>query len=819
MPFPLKLHTVLYYARKNNLEDIVSWLDHGRAFRISKTIEFESKIMSKFFSMSKITSFNRQLNLYGFRRLSRGSDEGAYYHEFFLRGKHYLTINIVRTRVKGTKIRAASSPDDEPDFDSMPYVNADGIERSKDKSKSRNEEAFEPRPRRKMKKDSPKQVKNDNEARVDVDKTKISNFERVESKPSQISDEALNSARLAVDESEKHAIFNSVQRLENTSRQHRNFHHRNNQSVIRQSTQYQTQREAPTEYQNQRKSYQQGIFPYQNRMQQEKNHPAVQFQNPRKAHQQRGHVYQNEIQRDIDIANTMMNLKKSTNSNMMRMSETHHQRQFNATFPTNNIPFNQRNLYQQNIRANDGFAIISNSPRYNNEQNECNKLPPTENRSPGVSATKTNKNLLKSIETILKGNSKIKYVTLHYDEDSDKNGNPDPPQRNLKEVSRFQADRQLLDDSRNIIPTNGTHQLAKETLKEMHHIQAGRQLGLDDSHNIVRPNGTNVQFLNNDNRNNGANIEYSNNGNRSYGTSSNDNRIYGRPSNDIRNYRASNNDNRNYGVSASSERIHDVAQNASHRSNLYQNFKRSTADECHNMNTGKQLTNQNPAIREFNAAVDDLRIHSSQREQLDEYLHLFNNNATYPGVPKNNQHQEILGSGPKMKMRGLISSLDRSEEPSKNVTNHNDPKENMSTPPSYTHVEEDRTSQVIPNDGDEDRTSQVIPNDGDEERMSQIIPNDRDDSDSEHSEYSDHRGEGDHIEPEEKNSESFHPSSLKSKKKKMQRQRQRIHRKGGKYAENSSQVSQYAPAGSFSDRVGSSKIYLSSENSLSLSEC
>lgn len=65
------------------------------------------------------TSFQRQLNLYGFQRLTRGPDTNGYYHECFLRGKAFLITKMVRTRIKGTKVKAASSPEQEPDFYAM----------------------------------------------------------------------------------------------------------------------------------------------------------------------------------------------------------------------------------------------------------------------------------------------------------------------------------------------------------------------------------------------------------------------------------------------------------------------------------------------------------------------------------------------------------------------------------------------------------------------------------------------------------------------------------------------------------------------------
>lgn len=76
----------------------------------------------RYFRQSKLTSFQRQLNLYGFQRLTRGADAGGYYHELFLRNRVFLAKRMERTKVKGTRFKAASSPDSEPDFYSMPPV-------------------------------------------------------------------------------------------------------------------------------------------------------------------------------------------------------------------------------------------------------------------------------------------------------------------------------------------------------------------------------------------------------------------------------------------------------------------------------------------------------------------------------------------------------------------------------------------------------------------------------------------------------------------------------------------------------------------------
>ena len=53
--------------------------------------------MPSYFRQSKLTSFQRQLNLYGFSRITTGQDRGGYYHELFLRHRLFLCQSMVRT--------------------------------------------------------------------------------------------------------------------------------------------------------------------------------------------------------------------------------------------------------------------------------------------------------------------------------------------------------------------------------------------------------------------------------------------------------------------------------------------------------------------------------------------------------------------------------------------------------------------------------------------------------------------------------------------------------------------------------------------------
>jgi hypothetical protein len=62
--FPLKLHAVLDQVEADGLAHIISWQAHGRCFVIHKPKEFVDHVMPNYFRQSKLTSFQRQLNLY-----------------------------------------------------------------------------------------------------------------------------------------------------------------------------------------------------------------------------------------------------------------------------------------------------------------------------------------------------------------------------------------------------------------------------------------------------------------------------------------------------------------------------------------------------------------------------------------------------------------------------------------------------------------------------------------------------------------------------------------------------------------------------------
>jgi HSF-type DNA-binding len=112
------LHELLECAEQRGYASVVRWQEHGRAFRIHNRQEILERVLPLYFEkQGAYTSFQRQLNSYGFLRLNAsGPDQKAYYHELFLRGKAHLAARVGRGYSSSSRVRRRWDPTTEPDL-------------------------------------------------------------------------------------------------------------------------------------------------------------------------------------------------------------------------------------------------------------------------------------------------------------------------------------------------------------------------------------------------------------------------------------------------------------------------------------------------------------------------------------------------------------------------------------------------------------------------------------------------------------------------------------------------------------------------------
>jgi hypothetical protein len=95
--FPDKLHRILEDAENEGNSHIIGFFAQGRAFAVHDPDTFIKSIMPRYFTTSRFSSFQRQLNLYGFRRIVERNMSG-FCHEYFLQGEKELAAQIFRKK-------------------------------------------------------------------------------------------------------------------------------------------------------------------------------------------------------------------------------------------------------------------------------------------------------------------------------------------------------------------------------------------------------------------------------------------------------------------------------------------------------------------------------------------------------------------------------------------------------------------------------------------------------------------------------------------------------------------------------------------------
>lgn len=89
--FLTQLYTML---EENKHSDCIVWSEDGRHFTVSDPSALETKVLPSYFKSSKFSSFQRQLNYFGFRKEKRRGY--MYTHDLFIRGQRELLVDIQR---------------------------------------------------------------------------------------------------------------------------------------------------------------------------------------------------------------------------------------------------------------------------------------------------------------------------------------------------------------------------------------------------------------------------------------------------------------------------------------------------------------------------------------------------------------------------------------------------------------------------------------------------------------------------------------------------------------------------------------------------
>jgi len=82
--FPYRLYRMIEDAHAEGNSDIIQFMPHGRAFRVEDQDALVDQLLPRYFHQSKYVSFQRQLSIYGFHKLTAsGPDRGVYMYMSF----------------------------------------------------------------------------------------------------------------------------------------------------------------------------------------------------------------------------------------------------------------------------------------------------------------------------------------------------------------------------------------------------------------------------------------------------------------------------------------------------------------------------------------------------------------------------------------------------------------------------------------------------------------------------------------------------------------------------------------------------------------
>lgn len=96
--FPKRLYRMLMEVEQHGRDHIVSFNQSGTGFQIHDAQRFETEVLPQYFAHGRMGSFKRQLNLYGFRLVTKGKDAGSHAHQVFHRSNRAQSERIRRVK-------------------------------------------------------------------------------------------------------------------------------------------------------------------------------------------------------------------------------------------------------------------------------------------------------------------------------------------------------------------------------------------------------------------------------------------------------------------------------------------------------------------------------------------------------------------------------------------------------------------------------------------------------------------------------------------------------------------------------------------------
>ncbi|KAI3749038.1 hypothetical protein L6452_12566 [Arctium lappa] len=117
LPTPFLTKTY-HLVDDNTIDDVVSWSEDGSTFIVWNPTEFAKDLLPKYFKHNNFSSFVRQLNTYGFRKVV--PDRWEFSNDCFRRGEKRLLCDIQRRKI--TAVPPAQAPVPSPAVAAPPLL-------------------------------------------------------------------------------------------------------------------------------------------------------------------------------------------------------------------------------------------------------------------------------------------------------------------------------------------------------------------------------------------------------------------------------------------------------------------------------------------------------------------------------------------------------------------------------------------------------------------------------------------------------------------------------------------------------------------------